>query len=111
MGGYASVSAGNPNEVYFSGFIGNSKVTFNGWLAPILYASSSQINAVVPYEVAGQATVPIVVSHYLVAASAVTVPIKDTSPGIFTLTENGDGQGAVLNQDGSVNSAQIFWHR
>ena len=31
--------------------------------------------------------------------------VTDTAPGIFTLTASGRGQGAILNQDYSVNSA------
>jgi uncharacterized protein (TIGR03437 family) len=30
--------------------------------------------------------------------------VTDISPGIFTLTQTGSGQGAILNQNGKVNS-------
>ena len=30
--------------------------------------------------------------------------VNRTSPGLFTITQSGSGQGAVLNQDGTVNS-------
>ena len=33
--------------------IGGVTVTFNGYLAPLIYVSATQINAIVPYEVAG----------------------------------------------------------
>jgi uncharacterized protein (TIGR03437 family) len=104
-GGYASTSQGNPNQVYYSSFIGNSKVSFNGYLAPILYASAGQVNVVVPYEVAGQTSVQMVVSHDLVSGPAMTVPLVDTSPGMFTVSGGGTGPGAILNQDGRLNSA------
>jgi uncharacterized protein (TIGR03437 family) len=29
----------------------------------------------------------------------------DSAPGIYTLTQTGSGQGAILNQNGTVNSA------
>jgi len=35
-------------------------------------------------------------------SSAVTIPVATAAPGIFVL--NSAGQGAILNQDGSVNS-------
>jgi uncharacterized protein (TIGR03437 family) len=105
-GGYQSPSANNPSQVFYSAFIGNSKVAFNGYLAPLLYAGVNQINAVVPYEIAGQTSVQMVVSHDFVDAPAMTVPVVDTSPGLFTVTENGSGQGAILNQDSTLNGAQ-----
>jgi len=37
-------------------------------------------------------------------AAAVTVPVADSAPGIFTQSGTGSGQGAILNQNGSVNS-------
>ncbi len=86
--------------------MGNSKVTFNGFTAPVLYANNGQINAVVAYEIAGQTSVQMVVAHDFVAAQGMAVPIQATSPGIFTVTENGSGQGAILNQNGSLNSTK-----
>ncbi|HYL74826.1 MAG TPA: hypothetical protein VEU96_11515 [Bryobacteraceae bacterium] len=79
-------------------------VTFNGLAAPLLYISPSQINAVVPYGVAGQTAVDVIVTHNLNPSPRFTVPIADTSPGIFTFTQNGTGQGAILNTNGSPNS-------
>ncbi len=74
-------------------------VTFNGIAAPLLYVSTTQINAQVPYEVAGQKTVNVVVTHNLRASPAFSVPLADTSPAIFTVTQNGNGQGAILNSN------------
>jgi uncharacterized protein (TIGR03437 family) len=74
---------------------GNTTVTFNGAPAPLLYVSQSQINAVVPYALSGQKAASVVVNGY--TGPAFTVPIFDTSPGIFTATQNGSGQGAILN--------------
>jgi len=105
-GGYQSTSPNDPSQIFYSAFIGNSKVAFNGYLAPLLYAGVNQINAVVPYEIAGQTSVHMVVSHDFVDAPAVAVPVADTSPGLFTITENGSGQGAILNQDNTLNGEQ-----
>lgn len=35
----------------------------------------------------------------------VTLTLTDSAPGIFTALGSGTGQGSILNQDGSVNSA------
>jgi uncharacterized protein (TIGR03437 family) len=80
--------------------LGNTTVTFGGTPAPLLYVSTTQINAVVPFEVAGQKNVDVVVTHDSVAAPSVAVPIVDTSPAIFTTTQTGKGQGAIQNATG-----------
>jgi uncharacterized protein (TIGR03437 family) len=39
-----------------------------------------------------------------VLSDAVTVPVLPSRPGIFSLDASGHGQGAILNEDGSLNS-------
>jgi uncharacterized protein (TIGR03437 family) len=41
-----------------------------------------------------------------IKSSAVTVPIPPAAPGIFTADSSGKGQGALLNQDYSINSSR-----
>jgi uncharacterized protein (TIGR03437 family) len=36
--------------------------------------------------------------------ASVSVPVQAASPAVFALDGSGGGQGAILNQDGSVNS-------
>lgn len=71
--------------------------------APLIFVSQGQINAIVPYEVAGQTNVPVVVTSNSTTSATFTVPVVATAPAIFSLGENGSGQGAILNQDASVN--------
>ena len=78
-------------------------ITFNNVPAPLIFVSQAQINAIVPYEVAGQTSVPVVVTNNAAASTMFTVPVVATAPAIFSLGENGSGQGAILNQDASVN--------
>jgi uncharacterized protein (TIGR03437 family) len=59
--------------------------------------SRVQINAVVPFEVAGQKNVDVVVTHDSQASATFSLAIADTSPAIFTDTQNGKGQGAILD--------------
>ncbi len=63
----------------------------------LVYVSPGQINALVPYGVAGQSTVNVVVTRYSLTTAPFAVSITNSSPGIFTATENGSGQGAILN--------------
>ncbi len=83
--------------------LANVQVTFNGVPAPITYAQSNQLNVVVPYEVAGATSATVVVMNGTATSAPFQVAVANTAPGIFTLTQNGGGQGAILNQDGTVN--------
>jgi uncharacterized protein (TIGR03437 family) len=78
-------------------------VTFNNVPTPLIFVAPGQINAIVPYEVAGQTNVPVVVSNNGTTSAAFTVPVAAVAPAIFTLSQNGSGQGAILNQDATVN--------
>jgi uncharacterized protein (TIGR03437 family) len=83
--------------------LGNTTVTFNDIVAPLLYVSTGQVDAVVPYGVAGQRTANIVVTHNRLASPAFSVPIVDTSPGIFTAFGSGTGH-VILNANSTANS-------
>jgi uncharacterized protein (TIGR03437 family) len=96
------VLSSQPLNGVYPTFFGYTTVTFNGAPAPTLFNNTSQINAIVPYAIAGQKTAQVVVSHYGQASTAFSVPIADTSPGIFTLTQDGRGQGAILNDGATV---------
>jgi uncharacterized protein (TIGR03437 family) len=75
--------------------LGGTEVTFNGVRAPLYFASAAQINAQVPYEVAGSSGADVVVRTAQGQSSALRAAITATSPDLF----NG-----VLNQDGTLNT-------
>ena len=82
------------------------QVFFDGVPAPLLYASSGQVNAVVPYSIAGQSNTQLQLEYLGVLSNSVTLPVAATAPGVFSTTGSGQGQAAVLNaRDGTVNSA------
>jgi uncharacterized protein (TIGR03437 family) len=85
--------------------LGNTTVTIGGTQAPLLFVSTTQINAMVPFDVVGQKSVDLIVTHDDVAAPAFSVPIIDTSPSIFTAAGTGKGQGAIQNTTGPVVAA------
>jgi uncharacterized protein (TIGR03437 family) len=85
--------------------VGGTQVLFDGIPAPILYASSGQTAAIVPFEVAGHNLTNVQVSVNGFLSNAVTVYVSDSQPGIFTQDSSGDGPGSILNQDYSLNSA------
>jgi uncharacterized protein (TIGR03437 family) len=73
-------------------------VTFNGVAAPLLYVSPNQVNAVVPFSLAGQTSVQVAVQRFELVSASVTVPLQDIAPAIFTSLQTGTGQAAVLQQ-------------
>ena len=84
--------------------LGGTQVLFDGTAVPLLYVSNAQINALVPFELVGKtSTVMQVVSNSEVSAS-LTLPVMPAVPGLFTADHSGKGEGAILNQDASVNS-------
>ena len=85
-------------------------IFFNGalseYFAPITYSSNTQINCVVPYEVAnwGQAYLQVGYVGGWYTTNNPNVQIIATAPGIFTATSTGIGQAAALNSDNSPNT-------
>jgi uncharacterized protein (TIGR03437 family) len=80
-----------------------AQVLFDQAPAGLLYTSTGQINAVVPFGVAGNSMTNVQVL-YGGQSTAWTIPVAAASPAIFTLDSSGQGAAAVLNQDNSVNS-------
>jgi len=85
--------------------LAGTQVLVNGTAAPLIYVSSTQINFQMPNEVVAT-EVSVVAVTTGVRTPSVTAKILPQAPGIFTTASNGTGQGAVLNQDFSPNSAQ-----
>lgn len=84
--------------------LGDISVYIGPALAPITAYTPNQINAFVPYEVAGMKTANIRVVVDGANSATVTVPVASSAFGISTIDASGSGQAAILNQDGSVNS-------
>jgi len=80
-----------------------TQVFINGFAAPLTYAGSGQANAVVPYEVALAKTANVVVVYQGNPSAPSQIAISAVKPGIFTGNNSGSGQGAILNQDFSLN--------
>jgi uncharacterized protein (TIGR03437 family) len=83
---------------------GGVTVLFNDVPGPLFYVQQRQINVQVPYEVAGQTSVRIVVRYLESSSAPVVVPAAPAAPGIFAVAL-GTGQAALLNQDSSVNDS------
>jgi uncharacterized protein (TIGR03437 family) len=80
------------------------QVFFDELAAPLMYVQSQQINVAVPWEIAGRTTTQIGVVYNGTSPNVVSRGVQQASPGLFRLNY-GSGQGAILNADGSINSA------
>ncbi len=85
--------------------LAETQVLFDGVPAPIVYVSDKQLSAIVPYELAGRLSTRIQVAYKGAVSPALELRVTDAAPGIFTLNASGTGPGAILNQNGSVNTS------
>ena len=71
------------------------QVTIGGYPAAIYYVSSTQISAIVPYEVTVGSVVGVQVNNNGTMSNIVTQYVSNTAPGVFTQTQNGIGYGEI----------------
>ncbi|HTW65364.1 MAG TPA: putative Ig domain-containing protein [Bryobacteraceae bacterium] len=83
--------------------LGGTQVFFGTNAAPILYTSAGQVNVIVPYELDNSSSTNLTVWYQGTASAGDDLRVIDAVPGIFML--NAAGQGAIVNQDGTINSA------
>ncbi len=84
--------------------LNGASVQFGGIPAPILYASSSQLNLQVPWELQGMpiAPVTVTVTGNSISSELEPVAVGQNDPGIFSLGAPQGGQGAIENVAGAV---------
>ena len=86
--------------------LADTQVLFDGVPAPLLYAGSGQIAAIVPYSVDGRAGTQMQVKNGTQSSDPIALPVTAAAPSIFSANLSGTGPAAVLNEDGlTVNSA------
>lgn len=98
----AGFAAGADGKVATS--LGGVQALFDGIPAPLLYAGATQMNAIVPYEVARNAVTNLQLHYNGTAIPAVGIPVVQAAPAVFALDSSGQGPAAVLNQDNTINS-------
>jgi uncharacterized protein (TIGR03437 family) len=86
------------------GMLTQTSVLFDGVPAPLIFVSASLIGAIVPYEVAGKTQTSIQVVYQGKRTNAVSMPVDLAFPALLTLDSSGGGQGAIVNQNGTINS-------
>jgi uncharacterized protein (TIGR03437 family) len=82
--------------------LGGVQVLVSGVPAPMIYASATQVSAVVPYEVARFSVAAVGIKYLGQTSNIATLPVVATAPGIFTQSQSGIG-AVGYNGDFSVN--------
>jgi uncharacterized protein (TIGR03437 family) len=85
--------------------VAQTQILFDDVPAPLVYVSASQVSGIVPYATAGKSSTQVVASYQGQKSAALSVKVADAAPGMFSADFSGKGQGAILNEDGSYNSA------
>lgn len=75
---------------------------FNNQPVPVIYAQSRQINAIVPTNLTGGATVSVVYNGTLIGSTSVTVVFG--VPGLYRAQPGYSTQLLAINNDGTLNS-------
>ncbi len=98
-----ATSTASATAVPLPNTLASAQLLVNGSVAPLFYVSPAQMNFQVPFGVSGSTTFQ--VSAAGLSTSTITANVAATAPGIFSVDSSGTGQGTVLNQDFSANSA------
>ena len=89
--------------------LANIQVTVSGTPAPLYYVSPTQINFIMPWNAPTTGTADVQVLNTLTGQllAASQIPMNTVSPAIFIGASAGAGakQGAVVNQNGTVNGS------
>jgi uncharacterized protein (TIGR03437 family) len=105
--GPATPAGGVSFQVSSSGTVASTlagvQVLFDGNPGTPTFVSASQINVVVPYEIAGRVSTNITVSYNGMASTPIQQLLASYAPSLFTSSFTGSGQVAAINQNGTIN--------
>jgi uncharacterized protein (TIGR03437 family) len=91
-GASVTITAGGPS---IDGKRGPSAVTIGPINAPLFFVSANQINFQMPWEFIGQSQVSLTVTAFGKTSAPITVKLANPSPGIYSINQQGNGQGAI----------------
>lgn len=82
--------------------LAETRVLFDETPAPLIYTLDGQVAVIAPGDIAGKRETAVQLVYRGVASNVVTAAVADAAPGVFTA--DGSGQGAIINQNGTINS-------
>ncbi|MBL8229227.1 MAG: hypothetical protein JNL98_12145 [Bryobacterales bacterium] len=105
LGGNLADRESRVNAPPFPQSLDETEVLLGGRPLPLLFTSTGQINAQIPYDLASDVQHQVVVRR----GNTLSVPeqfvVAQAQPGIFTVNEQGFGQGFIRRADGRVADA------
>src|ERR1051326_6971603 len=104
IGPKISASAVLDEQGFIAKELSGVRVLFDGSPAPLLYVSAERVNTVVPYGVDGRPSTQIMIERQGQTSAPFSIRVEKCPPAIFTADSSGEGQGAIVNEDGSNNS-------
>jgi len=87
-----------------SGNLSGTRVLFDGIEAPLIFVRNDQVNVVAPFEIYGKTQTALQVEYQGQLSTAALVSVSQASPALFTLDSSGKGNGAIVNDDLTLNS-------
>ena len=87
--------------------LSNVTLTIDGQNAPLLYVSTNQVTAQVPYESTIGAGKVVVLTNSLNPPANSSVTIAASAPGIFTADGSGAGQAAAVNTSAATGNITL----
>lgn len=73
-----------------------TRVLFDGVPAPLVYTSTRQLSAIVPYSVAGRNSTRVIVEYQGAPSLPVDIPVTNANPAFFTANSSGLGPAAAI---------------
>lgn len=92
-----SVAATTPIPASLAGV----QVSINGTPAPVVDASAAQVTALVPFLTPSSSVAPVQVFYNGVGSNIVTLPVNQTTPGVF-VSADGSGRAIARHSNGAL---------
>jgi uncharacterized protein (TIGR03437 family) len=87
---------GVASVVPFPNALNGTQVSLGDIALPVLYVSTGQVNALIPYSLSASTNHPLLVQRNGTSSVPLDVTVADVLPAIYTANQSGRGQGAIL---------------
>jgi uncharacterized protein (TIGR03437 family) len=91
--------------------LGGIQVLLGGNPLSLFYVGPTQINAVVPFTVPVRQSLQLIVQRNGTPSVPLPLTVVAAQPGIFTTSQTGSGQGAIVGPSGQIADSQNPAHR
>jgi uncharacterized protein (TIGR03437 family) len=89
----------------YPGCTSGAQVSVDGSPTSVFYSSPKQVNFLFPQSVSGEQSASLQIQCAGLKSAVIQVPVLNLAPAIFTVGQNGTGQAASVNQNGTLATA------